>query len=147
MPKTKIYGAKGYFEWSPVINVGKAKFCPHFSGGTVDKNGVTPARYKSTNKVEQTVIETSDLYQKGYIETLCEYGEDDEEIASSSALAEASVEDSAVNSELQKMEFSCVGDAVEYLATTYGIAKYTLRSAAAVHEAGLANGLDITINK
>lgn len=143
MPKTKIYGAKGYFEWSPVINVGKAKFCPHFSGGTVDKNGVTPARYKSTNKVEQTVIETSDLYQKGYIETLCEYGEDEEETTSSSASAEVSTADS----ELQKMEFSCVGDAVEYLATTYGIAKYTLRSAAAVHEAGLAHGLDITINK
>jgi hypothetical protein len=145
MPKTKIYGAKGYFEWSPVINVSKAKFCPHFSGGTVDKNGVTPARYKSTNKVEQTIIETSDLYQKGYIETLCEYGEDD--AAEETTSSPESAEGSAANAELQKMEFSCVGDAVEYLATTYGIAKYTLRSAAAVHEAGLAHGLDITINK
>lgn len=141
MPKTKIYGAKGYFEWSPVINVGKANFCPHFSGGTVDKNGVTPARYKSTNKVEQTVIETSDLYQKGYIELLSEYGEDD------TAEETASAPEATPAAELQKMEFPCVGDAVEYLATTYGIAKYTLRSAAAVHEAGLAHGLDITINK
>lgn len=144
MPKTKIYGAKGYFEWSPIINVGKAKFCPHFSGGTVDKNGVTPARYKSTNKVEQTVIETSDLYQKGYIELLSEYGEDDADDAEETASAPA---EATPEAELQKMEFPCVGDAVEYLSTTYGIAKYTLRSAAAVHEAGLAHGLDITINK
>lgn len=140
MPKTKIYGAKGYFEWSPVINVGKAKFCPHFMGGTVDKNGVTPARYKSTNKVEQTVIETSDLYKKGYIETLCEYGEDDEAEATATSSPTAIAE-----TELQKMNFPCVGDGAEYLANTYGIAKYTLRSAAAVHEAGLAHGLDITI--
>lgn len=140
MPKTKIYGAKGYFEWSPVINVGKSKFCPHFSGGTVDKNGVTPARYKSTNKVEQTIIENSDLYKKGYIETLSEYGEDD-------AVSAASAPTATPTAELQKMEFPCVGDAVEYLATTFGIAKYTMRNAAAVREAGLSHGLDITIKK
>lgn len=140
MPKTKIYGAKGYFEWHPVINVGKAKFCPHFVGGTVDKNGVTPARYKSTNKVEQMVIESSDLFKHGNIEVLCEYGEDETSEAPSS-------EQSEHPAELQKVEFSCVSDAANYLNTKFGVPTYKLRSSAAIHEIGTAHGLDITINK
>jgi hypothetical protein len=149
MAKTKVYGTMGLYDWSPLIRVGHASYSPHFEGGTVDKNGVTPARYTTSNRVEQSIIESSDYYKSGRIFIMSQFGEDEPtaselEAAAAQAAAEGTSEESA---ELTPMEFASVGDAAEYLSETYGLAKSGLRSVNAVHEAGVANGLNITITK
>lgn len=146
MPKIKVYGIHGLYEWKPVIKVGHATFSPHFEGGTIDKNGVTPARYTSTNKVEQTIIENSSYYKSGRIFLMCESGEDDEPSTKSNKETE-SAEKVSENQNLQPMSFASVNDAVAFMMENYGYMRSQLPSKRSIQDAGKEQGLLISFTK
>lgn len=146
MPKIKVYGIHGLYEWKPVIKVGHATFSPHFEGGTIDKNGVTPARYTSTNKVEQTIIENSSYYKNGRIFLMCESGEDDEPPTNNNKESE-STEKESENKNLQPMSFASVNDAVAFMMENYGYMRSQLPSKRSIQDAGKEQGLLISFTK
>lgn len=146
MSKLKVYGVLGLYEWKPVIKVGRATFSPHFEGGTVDKNGVTPARYTSTNKVEQTIIENSSYFKSGRIFLMCESGEDDEPSTKSNKETE-SEEKVSENQNLQPMSFASVNDAVAFMMENYGYMRSQLPSKRSIQDAGKEKGLLISFTK
>lgn len=141
MAKTKVYGTTGLYEWQPVIRVGKAKYCPHFSGGTVDKNGTSPARYTTSNKIEQAVIENSSYFKNGRIYVLYEMGEDEQ--SSSEDIGDRPLSDD----EMEKKEFTSMGDAANYLVENYGSIRSKLTSKKAIYEEARANGFIIVFTK
>lgn len=145
MPKLKVYGVQGLYEWKPVINVGRATFSPHFEGGTIDKNGVTPARYTSTNKVEQAIIENSSYFKSGRIFLMCESGEDDEPTKKN--METESSEKVSESQNLQPMSFSSVNDAVAFMMENYGYMRSQLPSKRSIQDAGKEQGLLISFTK
>lgn len=146
MPKIKVYGIQGLYEWKPIIKVGHATFSPHFEGGTIDKNGVTPARYTSTNKVEQTIIENSSYFKSGRIFLMCESGEDDEPSTTNNKESE-STEKESENQNLQPMSFASVNDAVAFMMENYGYMRSQLPSKRSIQDAGKEQGLLISFTK
>lgn len=143
MSKMKVYGVHGLYEWKPVIKVGHATFSPHFSGGTTDKTGITPARYTSTNKVEQAIIENSDYYKSGRIFLLYQNGTDEEEQTPHDDAVVKEMDESKMDT----MNFSSVNDACAYMMENYGYMRSQLPSKKAIQDAAKSQGFLITFNK
>ncbi len=66
----KTYGVSGLMDWTTQIKVGQAAVAVHFTGGALTAYGVTPAKYSTSNKFFQNVIENSDQFKSGRIELL-----------------------------------------------------------------------------
>lgn len=60
----KTYGVNGLVEWQANIPTGKGSLAVHFAGGSLTAYGVTPATFKTSDPVIQTIIEHSSYFFK-----------------------------------------------------------------------------------
>ncbi len=147
----KTYGVSGLMDWTTQIKVGQAAVAVHFTGGALTAYGVTPAKYSTSNKFFQNVIENSDQFKSGRIELLgtMEVPGDDPgctrkarptaqtaETAETAAVGEQTktVTESATNNAdadkaaLSKVEVADKNEAVEYLKEHFADKNYTATS-------------------
>jgi hypothetical protein len=145
MKKTlKAYGVYGLMDWQPLLNVGKAKFQPLFSGGGATAYGETPAKYVTSNPVCQHIIESSHYFQSGYITLLYEHNLDENKADENKA---DEIKDDTNEGELLKeVSFSSLGDASAYLNENFNIPKNKLRTRESIIEVGKDNGIDVKIS-
>lgn len=139
MREMKTYGVYGLMDWQPIIRVGRAKFCPLFTGGGATAYGQTPAKYATSNEVCQRIIENSDYFKSGHIKLL--YSNEIEEAKDLEVCAE-SHDDGA---EYVEKVFPSMGDAASYVAETFGTPKSKLRTREAIVLAGKAHNVNIKI--
>lgn len=139
MREMKTYGVYGLMDWQPIIRVGRAKFCPLFTGGGATAYGQTPAKYATSNEVCQRIIENSDYFKSGHIKLL--YSNEIEEAKDSEVCAE-SHDDGA---EYVEKVFPSMGDAASYVADSFGTPKSKLRTRDAIVSAGKAHNVNIKI--
>lgn len=139
MREMKTYGVYGLMDWQPIIRVGRAKFCPLFTGGGATAYGQTPAKYATSNEVCQRIIENSDYFKSGHIKLL--YSNEIEETKDSEVCAE-SHDDGA---EYVEKVFPSMGDAASYVADSFGTPKSKLRTRDAIVSAGKAHNVNIKI--
>ena len=139
MREMKTYGVYGLMDWQPIIRVGRAKFCPLFTGGGATAYGQTPAKYATSNEVCQRIIENSDYFKSGHIKLL--YSNEIEEAKDLEACAE-SHDDGA---EYVEKVFPSMGDAASYVADSFGTPKSKLRTRDAIVSAGKAHNVNIKI--
>jgi hypothetical protein len=139
MREMKTYGVYGLMDWQPIIRVGRAKFCPLFTGGGATAYGQTPAKYATSNEVCQRIIENSDYFKSGHIKLL--YSNDIEEAKDLEVCAE-SHDDGA---EYVEKVFPSMGDAASYVADSFGTPKSKLRTRDAIVSAGKAHNVNIKI--
>lgn len=135
----KTYGVYGLMDWQPIIRVGRAKFCPLFTGGGATAYGQTPAKYATSNEVCQRIIEDSDYFKSGHIKLL--YTNEIEDAKDLEVCAE-SHDDGA---EYVEKVFPSMGDAASYVAETFGTPKSKLRTREAIVSAGKAHNVNIKI--
>lgn len=135
----KTYGVYGLMDWQPIIRVGRAKFCPLFTGGGATAYGQTPAKYATSNEVCQRIIENSDYFKSGHIKLL--YSNEIEEAKDLEVCAE-SHDDGA---EYVEKVFPSIGDAASYVADSFGTPKSKLRTRDAIVSAGKAHNVNIKI--
>ena len=135
----KTYGVYGLMDWQPIIRVGRAKFCPLFTGGGATAYGQTPAKYATSNEVCQRIIENSDYFKSGHIKLL--YTNEIEEAKDLEVCAE-SHDDVA---EYVEKVFPSMGDAASYVADSFGTPKSKLRTRDAIVSAGKAHNVNIKI--
>lgn len=135
----KTYGVYGLMDWQPIIRVGRAKFCPLFTGGGATAYGQTPAKYATSNEVCQRIIENSDYFKSGHIKLL--YTNEIEEAKDLEVCAE-SHDDGA---EYVEKVFPSMGDAAAYVADSFGTPKSKLRTRDAIVSAGKAHNVNIKI--
>ena len=68
MKKTKTtYGVYNLIEWHAILRMGKATVKVPFTGGSITKQGVTPATFTTDNPVTQFAIERSPEFLNGKI--------------------------------------------------------------------------------
>lgn len=139
MREMKTYGVYGLMDWQPIIRVGRAKFCPLFTGGGETAYGQTPAKYATSNEVCQRIIENSDYFKSGHIKLL--YSNEIEEAKDLEVCAE-SHDDGA---EYVEKVFPSMGDAASYVADSFGTPKSKLRTRDAIVSAGKAHNVNIKI--
>lgn len=139
MREMKTYGVYGLMDWQPIIRVGRAKFCPLFTGGGATAYGQTPAKYATSNEVCQRIIENSDYFKSGHIKLL--YSNEIEEAKDLEVCAE-SLDDGA---EYVEKVFPSMGDAASYVADSFGTPKSKLRTRDAIVSAGKAHNVNIKI--
>lgn len=139
MREMKTYGVYGLMDWQPIIRVGRAKFCPLFTGGGATAYGQTPAKYATSNEVCQRIIENSDYFKSGHIKLL--YSNEIEEAKDLEVCAE-SHDDGA---EYVEKVFPSMGDAASYVADSFGTPKSKLRTHDAIVSAGKAHNVNIKI--
>lgn len=139
MREMKTYGVYGLMDWQPIIRVGRAKFCPLFTGGGATAYGQTPAKYATSNEVCQRIIENSDYFKSGHIKLL--YTNEIEETKDFEVCAE-SHDDGA---EYVEKVFPSMGDAASYVADSFGTPKSKLRTRDAIVSAGKAHNVNIKI--
>lgn len=139
MREMKTYGVYGLMDWQPIIRVGRAKFCPLFTGGGATAYGQTPAKYATSNEVCQRIIENSDYFKSGHIKLL--YSNEIEEAKDLEVCAE-SHDDGA---EYVEKMFPSMGDAASYVADSFGTPKSKLRTRDAIVSAGKAHNVNIKI--
>ena len=139
MREMKTYGVYGLMDWQPIIRVGRAKFCPLFTGGGATAYGQTPAKYATSNEVCQRIIENSDYFKSGHIKLL--YSNKIEEAKDLEVCAE-SHDDGA---EYVEKVFPSMGDAASYVADSFGTPKSKLRTRDAIVSAGKAHNVNIKI--
>lgn len=139
MREMKTYGVYGLMDWQPIIRVGRAKFCPLFTGGGATAYGQTPAKYATSNEVCQRIIENSDYFKSGHIKLL--YSNEIEEAKDLEVCAE-SHDDGA---EYVEKVFPSMGDAASYVAESFGTPKSKLRTRDAIVSAGKAHNVNIKI--
>lgn len=139
MREMKTYGVYGLMDWQPIIRVGRAKFCPLFTGGGATAYGQTPAKYATSNEVCQRIIENSDYFKSGHIKLL--YKNEIEEAKDLEVCAE-SHDDGA---EYVEKVFPSMGDAASYVADSFGTPKSKLRTRDAIVSAGKAHNVNIKI--
>lgn len=139
MREMKTYGVYGLMDWQPIIRVGRAKFCPLFTGGGATAYGQTPAKYATSNEVCQRIIENSDYFKSGHIKLL--YSNEIEEAKDLEVCAE-SHDDGA---EYVEKVFPSMGDAASYMADSFGTPKSKLRTRDAIVSAGKAHNVNIKI--
>lgn len=139
MREMKTYGVYGLMDWQPIIRVGRAKFCPLFTGGGATAYGQTPAKYATSNEVCQRIIENSDYFKSGHIKFL--YSNEIEEAKDLEVCAE-SHDDGA---EYVEKVFPSMGDAASYVADSFGTPKSKLRTRDAIVSAGKAHNVNIKI--
>ena len=139
MREMKTYGVYGLMDWQPIIRVGRAKFCPLFTGGGATAYGQTPAKYATSNEVCQRIIENSDYFKSGHIKLL--YSNEIEEAKDLEVCAE-SHDDGA---EYVEKVFPSMGDAASYVADSLGTPKSKLRTRDAIVSAGKAHNVNIKI--
>lgn len=139
MREMKTYGVYGLMDWQPIIRVGRAKFCPLFTGGGATAYGQTPAKYATSNEVCQRIIENSDYFKSGHIKLL--YTNEIEEAKDLEVCAE-SHDDGA---EYVEKVFPSMGDAASYVADSFGTPKSKLRTRNAIVSAGKAHNVNIKI--
>lgn len=139
MREMKTYGVYGLMDWQPIIRVGRAKFCPLFTGGGATAYGQTPAKYATSNEVCQRIIENSDYFKSGHIKLL--YSNEIEEAKDLEVCAE-SHDDGA---EYVEKLFPSMGDAASYVADNFGTPKSKLRTRDAIVSAGKAHNVNIKI--
>ena len=139
MREMKTYGVYGLMDWQPIIRVGRAKFCPLFTGGGATAYGQTPAKYATSNEVCQRIIENSDYFKSGHIKLL--YSNEIEEAKDLEVCAE-SHDDGA---EYVEKVFPSMGDAASYVADSFGVPKSKLRTRDAIVSAGKAHNVNIKI--
>ena len=60
----KTYYAKGMLEWSMKLKLNDASLRIHFTGGTITLDGISPARFVTTNPAIQHIIENSGDFKK-----------------------------------------------------------------------------------
>ena len=135
----KTYGVYGLMDWQRIIRVGRAKFCPLFTGGGATAYGQTPAKYATSNEVCQRIIENSDYFKSGHIKLL--YSNEIEEAKDLEVCAE-SHDDGA---EYVEKVFPSMGDAASYVADSFGTPKSKLRTRDAIVSAGKAHNVNIKI--
>ena len=135
----KTYGVYGLMDWQPIIRVGRAKFCPLFTGGGATAYGQTPAKYATSNEGCQRIIENSDYFKSGHIKLL--YSNEIEEAKDLEVCAE-SHDDGA---EYVEKVFPSMGDAASYVADSFGTPKSKLRTRDAIVSAGKAHNVNIKI--
>lgn len=139
MREMKTYGVYGLMDWQPIIRVGRAKFCPLFTGGGATAYGQTPAKYATSNEVCQRIIENSDYFKSGHIKLL--YTNEIEDAKDLEGCAE-SHDDGA---EYVEKVFPSMGDAASYVADSFGTPKSKLRTRDAIVSAGKAHNVNIKI--
>lgn len=139
MREMKTYGVYGLMDWQPIIRVGRAKFCPLFTGGGATAYGQTPAKYATSNEVCQRIIENSDYFKSGHIKLL--YSNEIEEAKDLEVCAK-SHDDGA---EYVEKVFPSMGDAASYVADSFGTPKSKLRTRDAIVSAGKAHNVNIKI--
>lgn len=74
----KVYGVYNIVEWVAMIKVGKATVKVRFAGGAMTTNGVTPAKFTTTDPVVQLAIERSEHYRNGKIRHIKSYPTNEE---------------------------------------------------------------------
>lgn len=92
----KIYGIVGLMDYTTQIKAGKATVSVHFCGGALTAYGVTPAKFSTSNKFLQHVIEGSEQFQSGRIKLLdeMEVADDKQELARKAQQNKKKVSDS-----------------------------------------------------
>lgn len=63
----KTYAIYGMIEKSIVLPINKARIRVDFTRGTIGSNGVTPAKFTTSDTVVQTAIENSQMFKNGVI--------------------------------------------------------------------------------
>ena len=134
--KTKTYGVYGLMDWQPIIRVGKATFCPLFSGGGATAYGQTPAKYTTSNAVCQRIIEGSHYFKEGHIQLLYE-----------SESKEETKEEAKEEVKIEQKSFGSLGEAATYLSETFGVPKTKLRSRDSIMQVGMAHNVEISITE
>ena len=162
MAKTKVYGVVGLIEWKPVIHAGRATFSPLFKGGQLSGFGITPATYKTSDPIEQHIIEHCEYFKSKRIEHLYDLGDNDEgnEDEGPKRTGEESYvklaprvvrsepdEATEKDSGLEKVEFASLGDARNYLYDKFGVEKNTIPNRASVLRVANSHGIEIVFNE
>ena len=153
MREMKTYGVYGLMDWQPIIRVGRAKFCPLFTGGGATAYGQTPAKYATSNEVCQRIIENSDYFKSGHIKLL--YSNEIEEAKDFKLLYSNEIEEAKDlevcaeshddGAEYVEKVFPSMGDAASYVADSFGTPKSKLRTRDAIVSAGKAHNVNIKI--
>lgn len=120
MKATKIYGVKGLMEWQCVIMSGGVRFHFAFTEGTITGYGVTPAKYRTSNPILQSVIENSEYFKSGKIH-----------LVKTIPLEKAS-EVVAPQEDFKKVDVSCLEDAKDYLAENFGVSRLKMKNKQAI---------------
>lgn len=161
MAKTKVYGVVGLIEWKPVIHAGRATFSPLFKGGQLSGFGITPATYKTSDPIEQHIIEHCDYFKSKRIEHLYDLGDKDEGseeepkrtgaesyVELAPRIVHSEPEEEAVKeSGLEKVEFASLGDARNFLYDKFGVEKNTIPNRASVLRVASSHGIEIVFNE
>lgn len=137
----KTYGVKGMIEWHALIPFGKSMMSVKFTGGALTGYGISPAKFTTSDKITQNVIERSDLFKSGKIMLLMTYEEPGDK-------AEQSVEKKAdAKAKLEEVKVASIDDAKEYLMENFKISWTKLRTQDAIMQAGKANGVQFIIGE
>lgn len=135
MKVLKVYAVKSLMEWHCEIMSGGVKFHFGFTDGMTSSQGVTPARYSTTNPIYQSVIERSSYFKTGKIVLEKRIVlEGDNSIPTATAQ----------NKELpvEKVSVSCLDDAKDYLNEKFNIDRRKLASTKAILEAAKERNIE-----
>ncbi|MBO7280546.1 MAG: hypothetical protein J6V00_05205 [Bacteroidaceae bacterium] len=137
----KTYGVKGLIEWHALIPFGKSAMSVKFTGGTLSGYGISPAKFTTSDKIAQSVIENSALFKSGKIMLMAVYEEPGDKAG---ALADKKAETKV---KLYEVKVASIDDAKEYLMEKFKISWTKLRTQDAIMQAGKANGVQFIIGE
>lgn len=135
MKVLKVYGVKSLMEWQCVIPYGKTKFHFAFTDGATTSQGVTPARFRTTNPIFQRVIESSSYFKAGKIIL------EKRVVLEADADAPAEVAEKESPAEVVEVNVSCLDDAKDYLSEKFGESRTKMRTSKAIIELGEAHNI------
>lgn len=137
-------------EWEATLKVGNARLHVHFSGGSENKWGITPATFTTKDPMTQSLIEHSNEFKSGRIEIISTNEVEEEKPAKEAKTDNGegenlldmighnnggeqgpdgtSGEGVGDGIQVQKVHVDSLDDAKEYLNEKFGIAKSQLRS-------------------
>lgn len=137
MKVLKVYAVKSLMEWHCEIVSGGVKFHFAFADGMTSSQGVTPARYKTTNPVFQSIIEHSHYFKSGKIIL------EKRVVLEADTLAVANeTQPKAATPSIEKVEVSCLDDAKDYLNEKFNVDRRKLSSSNAIMECAKAHNIE-----
>lgn len=134
----KTYGVKGMIEWHALIPFGKSMMSVKFTGGTLTGYGISPAKFTTSDKIAQSVIERSDLFKSGKIMLLAVYEDANDKPVEKKAETKV---------KLEEVKVASIDDAKEYLMEKFKISWTKLRTQDAIMQTGKSNGIQFIIGE
>lgn len=137
MKVLKVYAVKSLMEWHCEIVSGGVKFHFAFADGMTSSQGVTPARYKTTNPVFQSIIEHSHYFKSGKIIL-----EKRVVLEADAPAAANDAQPQAATPTIERIEVFCLDDAKDYLNEKFNVDRRKLSSSKAIMECAKVHNVE-----